>query len=65
MGMLLRRHYPQAPEPVVEVSENPSTLSDSTLSDMTVQELRGIAKENGVTGYSGLDKASLIDALEG
>ena len=60
MGMLLRRHYPQAPESVVEVAENPSTLSD-----MTVQELRGIAKENGVTGYSGLDKASLIDALEG
>jgi hypothetical protein len=60
MGMLLRRHYPQAPESVVEVAENPSALSD-----MTVQELRGIAKENGVTGYSGLDKASLIDALEG
>lgn len=60
MGMLLRRHYPQAPEAVVEVAESPSALSD-----MTVQELRGIAKENGVTGYSGLDKASLIDALEG
>lgn len=60
MGMLLRRHYPQAPESVVEVAESPSALSD-----MTVQELRGIAKENGVTGYSGLDKASLIDALEG
>ena len=60
MGMLLRRHYPQAPESVVEVAENPSALSD-----MTVQELRGIAKENGVMGYSGLDKASLIDALEG
>lgn len=57
MGMLLRRHYPQAPELDVEVS--------STLSDMTVQELREIAKEKGVTGYSGLDKASLIDALEG
>ena len=60
MGMLLRRHYLQAPEPGVEVAESPSALSD-----MTVQELRGIAKENGVTGYSGLDKASLIDALEG
>lgn len=60
MGMLLRRHHPQTPESVVEVAESPSTLSD-----MTVQELRGIAKENGVTGYSGLDKASLIDALEG
>ena len=60
MGMLLRRHYPQAPEPVVE-----GLSATSTLSDMTVQELRGIAKENGVTGYSGLDKASLIDVLEG
>ncbi len=59
MGMLLRRHYPQAPELVVEVAESPSALSD-----MTVQELRGIAKENGVTGYSGLDKAGLISALE-
>ena len=60
MGMLLRRHHPKTSEPVVEVAESPSALSD-----MTVQELRGIAKENGVTGYSGLDKASLIDALEG
>lgn len=60
MGMLLRRHYPQAPEPIVEAAESPSVLSD-----MTVQELRGIAKENGLTGYSGLDKAGLIDALEG
>ena len=58
MGMLLRRHYPQAPEPVVEVAESPSALSD-----MTVQELRGIAKENGVTGYSGLDKSGLFRAL--
>jgi hypothetical protein len=31
---------------------------------MTVQELRRIAKENGVTGYSGLDKESLINVLK-
>jgi hypothetical protein len=60
MGMLLRRHHPKAPEAIAETTEKPSALSD-----LTVQELRGIAKENGVTGYSGLDKASLIDALEG
>lgn len=60
MGMLLRRHHPKAPEVITEMTEKPSALSD-----MTVQELRGIAKENGVTGYSGLDKASLIDVLEG
>lgn len=60
MSMLLRRHHPKASEPVVEVAKSPSALSDKT-----VQELREIAKEKGVTGYSGLDKASLIDALEG
>ena len=59
MGMLLRRYHSKAPEVITETKEKPSALSD-----MTVQELRGIAKENGVTGYSGLDKASLIDALE-
>lgn len=59
MGMLLRRHHPKAPEVITEMAEKPSALSD-----MTVQELRGIAKENGVTGYSGLDKAGLISALE-
>lgn len=59
MGMLLRRHYSKTLEPVVEAAESPSTLSS-----MTVQELRRIAKENGVTGYSGLDKESLINVLK-
>lgn len=59
MSMLLRRHHPKISEPVVEVTDSPSALSD-----MTVQELRGIAKEKGVTGYSGLDKKSLIATLE-
>lgn len=59
MGMLLRRYHPKAPEAITETTEKSSALSD-----LTVQELREIAKENGVTGYSGLDKAGLINALE-
>lgn len=57
--MLLRRHHKkedsQLSEKVVE--------SASELSNMTVKELKELAKEKGIEGYSTLDKEALIKAL--
>lgn len=50
MGMLLRRHY---------AKEEPIDLSGKT-----VKELKTMAKEKGVEGYSALDKEALIEALK-
>jgi len=40
------------------------TVSDENLEAKTVAELRSLAKERGLTGYSALKKAELIDALK-
>lgn len=53
MGMLLRRHYP----------EKPAESEIITYDELTVNELREIAKERGITGYSTLNKEELIAVL--
>ncbi|BCK44618.1 TPA: Rho termination factor N-terminal domain-containing protein [Streptococcus suis] len=53
MGMLLRRHYK------VNKSDN------DNISKMKISELREIAKQRGLEGYSKLDKDALIKLLGG
>lgn len=53
MGMLLRRHYPEKPVETEVVTYN----------DLTVKELRDIAKEREIEGYSTLSKEELIAVL--
>lgn len=61
MGMLLRRHYPQKPVKTEVVNETEVV----TYNDLTVKELRDIAKEREIEGYSTLSKEELIAVLEG
>ena len=49
-------------EPKVEKVAPEATVSDD-LSSMTVAELKAIAKEKGIEGYTSLKKAELIEAL--
>ena len=61
MGMLLQRHYPQKPVETEVVNETEVV----TYNDLTVKELRDIAKEREIEGYSTLSKEELIAVLEG
>lgn len=61
MGMLSRRHYPQKPVETEVVNETEVV----TYNDLTVKELRDIAKEREIEGYSTLSKEELIAVLEG
>lgn len=49
MGMLLRRHHRK---------------EQLDLSEMTIKELKAMAKEKGIEGYSALGKEALIEALK-
>ena len=55
MGMMLRRHHPKKPAEVEVVN----------YSDLTVKELKDIAKDRNIEGYSTLNKEELIATLEG
>lgn len=61
MGMLLRRHYPEKPVETEVVNETEVV----TYNDLTVKELRDIAKERNIEGYSTLSKEELVAVLEG
>lgn len=56
MGMMLRRHHPKK-QPVENEVIN--------YSELTVKELKDIARERNIEGYSTLNKEELIAVLEG
>lgn len=55
MGMLMRRHY-----------DNTETVEEvvNELENMTVADLRILAQQRGLTGYTTLTKAELLDLLK-
>ncbi|MFW5842140.1 MAG: Rho termination factor N-terminal domain-containing protein [Bacillota bacterium] len=53
---------PAAKKPEPKQAES-TTETKASLNEHTVAELRDIAKEKGLTGYSKLRKAELIEAL--
>ncbi|QMS85446.1 30S ribosomal protein S2 [Candidatus Xianfuyuplasma coldseepsis] len=54
-----KKEAPKKEEPVQEVA-----AEQVDLDSLTVKDLRSLAKERGLTGYSKLKKAELIDALK-
>lgn len=52
---------PNTPQPVQQGETQPLAW----LSDLTVGDLRALAKDKGHTGYSSMKKADLIDMLRG
>ena len=55
MGMMLRRHHPKKPTETEAID----------YSGLTVKDLKDIAKERNIEGYSTLNKEDLIAVLEG
>lgn len=61
MGMLMRRHLNDTElTPAAETVEEVA----NTLEDMTVADLRILAQQRGLTGYTTLTKAELLDLLK-
>lgn len=61
MGMLMRRHYDDTE--TAPVSETVEEVVNA-LEDMTVADLRILAQQRGLTGYTTLTKAELLDLLK-
>lgn len=61
MGMLMRRHLNDTePTPIAETVEEVV----NELENMTVADLRILAQQRGLTGYTTLTKAELLDLLK-
>lgn len=61
MGMLMRRHYDNTE--TAPVSETVEEVVNE-LENMTVADLRILAQQRGLTGYTTLTKAELLDLLK-
>lgn len=61
MGMLMRRHLNDTE--AVPLSETVEEVVNE-LENMTVADLRILAQQRGLTGYTTLTKAELLDLLK-
>ena len=59
--MILRRYHKKRNKKR-EIQE---VKKEMNLEDCTVKELRGIAKDRGIVGYSDMIKSELIETLRG
>ncbi len=57
-----KKAAPKKAEPKVEVAA-PKEVASEDLSSKTVAELKALAKDKGISGYTSLKKAELIEAL--
>lgn len=56
MGMMLRRHHH---------NKNPEKQEVVNYNDLTVKELKDVARDRNIEGYSTLNKEELVSVLEG
>lgn len=54
----------ETPAQTEETSDS-ENIPEKAIEDMTVEELKAVAKERGLTGVSSLAKQDLIDILKG
>ena len=54
----------ETPAQTEETSDS-ENVPEKAIEDMTVEELKAVAKERGLTGVSSLAKQDLIDILKG
>lgn len=56
MGMMLRRYHHK---------KNPEKQEVVNYNDLTVKELKDVARDRNIEGYSTLNKEELVSVLEG